>query len=321
VGETIPLDIYVMFDLSCSMSCAVTEESGCCIDNTPESDWRLQPVRQAMRSFLEDPASRGIGVGLGFFGDHDLDQNEDPNVCSVAAHADAAVDIARLPGSAEALVAALEAATPQGGTPTHLAIQGACSYATHWKGANPGHKVVILLVTDGMPEHSCNADIDRATAAASDCYDGGSGVEVYVLGVETDEAGSLQQLGDLAASGGTREAYLTDGSDVAGSMLEALNAIRADAAIPCDLSIPDPPTGETLDTTLVNIGICDSEQQVVVTPRVDSALDCGDHDGWYYDDPNSPETIHLCEVTCDTVTVPGSTLFFSVGCQTQVQIE
>src|SRR5690606_36187737 len=71
-GENVPLDIYVMFDLSCSMSCTV-DQSGCCRqsdDAAPENDWRIRPVRDAMRLFLEDPASAGIGVGLGFFGDH-----------------------------------------------------------------------------------------------------------------------------------------------------------------------------------------------------------------------------------------------------------
>src|SRR5688500_3668636 len=71
-GENIPLDIYVMFDLSCSMSCNV-DHSGCCRESDnpdPPAEWRILPVRQAMKAFLQDPASAGLGVGLGFFGDH-----------------------------------------------------------------------------------------------------------------------------------------------------------------------------------------------------------------------------------------------------------
>ena len=56
---------------------------------------------------------------------------------------------------------------------------------------------------------------------------------------------------------------------------------------------------------------------MVVTPYVQTRNDC-DGPGWYYDDPNSPEKIHLCEVTCDTVSLAGSSLFFSVGCDTQI---
>ncbi len=321
-GENVPLDIYVMFDLSCSMSCPVTQESGCCVDDTPEQDWRLQPVREAMKLFIQDSASQGISVGLGFFGDHDLQdgRSNDPSVCSVEAHSDAAVEIAPLPGAADDLIAALDAGVPQGGTPTHLAVAGACEYVTGWSAANPGRKTVILLVTDGYPEASCNADLRQTLEAVQDCYDGGAGPEIYVLGIETAEQGSLENLDDLAIEGGTEQAYMTDGADVAGSMLTALNAIRADAVIPCELSIPDPPAGETLNTNLINLGVCDPAKQVVVTPNVPDAAACGDHDGWYYDNPVAPGVIHLCEVTCDTVSAPGSTLFFSIGCQTKEEI-
>lgn len=318
-GESIPLDIYVMFDLSCSMSCSV-DHFGCCRHSEnpdPLEEWRILPVREAMRTFLQDPMSAGISVGLGFFGDHDVDNNEDPQVCTVEAHSDAAVPIKKLPGAAAELIAELDAGEPQGGTPTHLAIDGACSYASNWKTEHPGRKVVVLLVTDGIPEHSCDADIHKATNAAEACYDGGDGLETYVLGVVANNNNSLDQLNGIAEAGGTEHAYLTDTSDVAGSVLEALNAIRADAAIPCDLNIPPPPSGETLNPAKVNLGVCDPAGDVVVTPYVASQGDC-DGPGWYYDDPNSPETIHLCEVTCDTVSLAGSSLFFSVGCDTQI---
>lgn len=317
-GESIPLDIYVMFDLSCSMSCNV-DHSGCCRESDnpdPFEEWRIQPVREAMRTFLQDPMSAGISVGLGFFGDHDVNNNEDPAVCNVEAHSDATVPIKKLPGAAADLIAELDAGEPQGGTPTHLAIEGACSYASDWKAKHAGHKVVVLLVTDGIPEHSCDADIGKATNAAEACYGGGDGLETYVLGVVANNNNSLDQLNGIAEAGGTDHAYLTDTNDVAGSVLEALNAIRADAVIPCNLNIPPPPQGETLNPAKVNLGVCDAAGDVVVTPYVDTADDC-DGPGWYYDDPNSPEMIHLCEVTCDTVSIAGSSLFFSVGCDTQ----
>lgn len=319
-GESIPLDIYVMFDLSCSMSCNV-DHSGCCRNSNrpdPLDEWRIQPVRAAMREFLRDPMSAGISVGLGFFGDHDLNDNRDPDVCTVEAHTDAAVPIKKLPEAADELIAELDAGEPQGGTPTHLAIDGACAYASDWKREHPGRKVVVLLVTDGIPEHSCDANISKARDAAAECYADGDGLETYVLGVVANNNNSLDKLNDIAEAGGTDHAYLTNTDDVAGSVLEALNAIRADAAIPCNLNIPPPPNGETLDPKKVNLGICDPAGDVVVTPYVEKKSDC-DGPGWYYDDPNSPETIHLCEVTCETVSLAGSSLFFSVGCNTQIE--
>jgi hypothetical protein len=320
-GESIPLDILVMFDLSCSMSCTV-DQSGCCLPqnaSVPQT-WRLYPVRSAMRTFLQDPESAGIGVGLAFFGNHPLNANRDPVVCSVEHYSTASVGIAPLPGNATELIDALDAGMPEGGTPTHLAIDGACKQVSNFKTSNPGHKVVVLLVTDGIPEYSCNATIQLAEAAAGNCFANGTGTEIYVLGVTANNNGqgnSLTQLDRIAVAGGTEHAYLTDTKDVAGSMLAALNSIRADAVIPCDLTIPPPPPGETLAPDKLNIGICNPSGQPVPTPYVGDVNSCGDHAGWYYNDPNSPSTIHLCNVTCDTVKAAGSSLFFSVGCKTQ----
>jgi len=321
-GESIPLDIMVMFDLSCSMSCTV-DQSGCCLpqnEKTPNT-WRLQPVRSAMKTFLQDPASAGIGVGLQFFGNHALDANKDPVVCSVDHYSGAVVEIAPLPDNAAAVEAALDAAMPEGGTPTQLAIDGACVHIANWKAANPSHKVVILLVTDGIPEYSCNATIQNAVASATKCYNGGQGFETYVLGVSSNNNGtgsSLTQLDRIAAAGGTDHSYLTNTSDAEASVLAALNNIRADAVIPCELNIPSPPPGETLDSSKINIGICAAGSQPLVTPYVADVANCANGTaGWYYDDPNSPGMIHLCEATCSTVKAPGSTLFFSVGCATQ----
>ena len=266
---------------------------------------RDQPVREAMHQFLQDPLSSGIGVGLGFFGDHDVNNPDDPAVCNVDAHADATIEIAPLPDNAPALIAALDAGVPQGGTPTHFAIAGACQHATGWKQSHPSHKVVILLVTDGIPEHSCNANIQLA-----------SGFETYVLGVVANNNNSLDQLNSIAEAGGTGMAYLTDANDIAGSVLSALNAIRADAAIPCTLPVPSSVDGMPVDYGYVNLGICDAGGQNVRTFYVDSADQCGDAGSWYYTDTGSGRAIQLCDLTCATVSNVGSQLFYSVGCAT-----
>ena len=55
-GENVPFDIYIMFDQSGSMNTDV----GCLT--------RLQEVQRAAASFLNDPKSRTICVGIGYFG-------------------------------------------------------------------------------------------------------------------------------------------------------------------------------------------------------------------------------------------------------------
>jgi hypothetical protein len=141
-----------------------------------------------------------------------------------------------------------------------------------------------------------------------------------VLGVVANNSNSLDQLNSIAEAGGTEHAYLTSVDDVQGSVLAALNAIRGDAVIPCDLQLPDPPDGQQLDTGLVNLGICNSVGEAQVTPYVEVPADC-DGPGWYYDDPSSPEAIQLCDATCETVSVPGAALFFTVGCATQTVVK
>jgi hypothetical protein len=316
-GENVPLDIYIMYDLSCSMSCTV-DQSGCCKgsnNEAPESDWRIAPVRRAMRAFLEDPSSAGIGVGLGFFGDHPVNENTNPQVCTVEAHTDPEVPIGVLPGAAADLIAAVNAGEPQGGTPTHLGLEGACVYANQWKQQNPANKVVILLVTDGIPEHSCGANIGLAVDAAEECYNSGSGREIYVLGVVANNNNSLGQLHDIAEAGGTEQAYLTDANNVEASMLAALNAIRADAAIPCTLNIPQPPSGEMINYEKVNVGVCDASRSTVTTFKVPAPADCA-HGGWYYEQVGNEQVVQLCDQTCNTVSVSGAALTLSVGCDT-----
>jgi hypothetical protein len=148
-----------------------------------------------------------------------------------------------------------------------------------------------------------------------ECLDGGTGIPTYVLGIGL----ALDNLNEIAAAGGTDAAYLVDGER--DSVLEALSQIRSAAAIPCDMQIPPVPEGETLNTREVNLGICDASGQVITTYYVDTPEQCGDEGGWYYDNPGNPDRIILCDATCETVSVPGARLYYSIGCQTQSIVE
>src|SRR6187401_2962025 len=55
-GEAVPLDIYIMFDQSGSML------------NDVGGITRLDAIERAAGTFLRDPASSEIGVGVGYFG-------------------------------------------------------------------------------------------------------------------------------------------------------------------------------------------------------------------------------------------------------------
>jgi hypothetical protein len=151
-------------------------------------------------------------------------------------------------------------------------------------------------------------------AAATDCRNGSPSVKTYVLGVGP----FLQNLEQIAAAGGTDQAYLVEGGNVADDVLTALRAIRGDAIIPCDLQLPPPPTGSTLNPNQVNIAYASSTCEGTIFHRVETVASCSDQGGWYYDDPANPQVVRLCPTSCDQVSDPGGHLLFSVGCTTVV---
>ena len=311
-GEGLPLAIYIMFDQSASMGCGIEASGppwpGDCSDQNPDA--RIHPVRDAVEAFLNDRQSAGISVGVSFFGYMPIGSTS----CDAGDYSRAAVDIGMLPDSADQLTASVRAAIPTGETPTDSAIQGACNYLNGWRDDNPGFKSVILLVTDGVPEapssEGCQPSIEAAEQVTADARD--AGIETYVLGVGQ----ALDNLNRIAQAGGTDQAYLVEGGNVSQMVLEALNAIRADAAIPCTLPVPEPDNG-VINYESVNIGICDSADNSLTTFFVESAEDCGnDAGGWYYTDGGSTRNIQLCEATCGVVSSAGARLHFTLGCET-----
>jgi Mg-chelatase subunit ChlD len=300
-GESLPLDIYIMFDQSGSML------------NDVGGMTRLAAVQQATREFLREPASAGIGVGIGYFGFHAIGETS----CDDTPYAMPAVPVS---DDHESVIASLDGREPTGETPTASALRGACSYASSWKRAHPERGVVILLVTDGKPEApvscangGCCPSIDDAEAAALACQKQQPNVPTYVLGVGPE----LELLNRIANAGGTERAYLVGNEDVAANVLAALGTIRGDAKIPCTLEIPEPPAGGSIDYGAVNLfegqsGVdCLSPIYHVATVK-----DCGSEAGWYYDQASSPTAVELCPTSCDSVSRPGSRLRFSIGCAT-----
>jgi hypothetical protein len=300
-GESLPLDIYIMFDQSGSML------------NDVGGLTRLAAVQQATREFLRDPESAGIGVGIGYFGYQPIGETRCEDDLYATPDVPVSVDH-------EPVIESLDAREPTGETPTASALRGACSYATDWKRSHPERGVVILLVTDGKPEApvscaggGCCPTIDDAEAAARACSDRAPNIPTYVLGVGPE----LDLLNRIAEAGGTKRAYLVGNEDVAQNVLAALATIRGDAAIPCSLEIPKAPQGDSVDFSRVNLFAGQSGIDCL-SPiyHVTEASGCGEDGGWYYDDPDAPTTVELCPVSCDTVSRPGSRLQFSIGCTT-----
>jgi hypothetical protein len=306
-GQGLPLDIHVMFDVSGSMA---TMDDGVTM--------RIDAVRGALGQFLADPDSVGLRVGIGYFGTQPLSCA--CTSCNPSDYATPAVALGELPGAAAKLTDSLAKQAPTGETPTGAALRGACSYAGAAKQANPGRDVVVLLVTDGIPQAplssqmgGCNPTLADANAAATECRSGAASIRTYVLGVGP----SLANLNQIAVAGGTGHAYLVE-SGGAGAVLDALNAIRRDARIPCSLEIPKAPNGlSTVNLATVNVVYADASCKLTTFVNVKTAAGCDpQRGGWYYDDPARPTSIELCDASCAAVGAPGGELRVSVGCST-----
>lgn len=301
-GEVVPLDLYVMFDQSGSMATVIDESTG---------EMRIDAVTSAMESFLLDWRSAGIGVGLGHFGHFPLGETS----CNENDYADPLVAIERLPDSASLLLQTLYGLEPTGETPTAAGIRGACSVTSAWKEEHPGTVVANLLVTDGEPKAPissedglCDPTLEDAVLAATECTE--SGVPTYVLGVGP----SLDNLDQIAEAGDTDKAHLV-AHDSSEGVLAALNAIRGDAQVPCEIDVPEPDGDLSLNYDEADVVFMDSECVVRRIARVADASDCDNRaGGWYFSGPADQRRITLCDRSCADVRQPDAEFFYSVGC-------
>ncbi len=305
-GESVPLDLYLMFDQSGSMATEVDAETGA---------QRIDVVREAVRAFLEDEQSVGIGVGIGYFGHQPLRETS----CEPGDYSEPEVGIGPLPGHESALLDSLEARQPTGETPTGAAIRGACDYVASYRADHPGRAPSILLVTDGEPkaplsEDTCAPTLDDAVLAAEACFLE-SGIRTYVLGVGP----SLTNLRVIAEAGGTKQAYLAE-LDNTDQVLNALRAVRGSALLPCEMTLSEQDVGsDGVEFGSSTLAYLDDECVYVSIPEVKGEAACEDGaDGFYFDDPEAPGRIILCEATCGDVKSTGQQLFYSLGCPLSV---
>jgi uncharacterized protein YegL len=243
----------------------------------------------ALTTFFNDPASAAIGAGMVYFPNHKALN------CVYTDYEMLDVPIDVLPVNAFALTNSIPADAKGIGTPTYGALKGALMAATAHQDANPTHKVILVLATDGDPNYCGNVTLDNIANLAKSARDY-NGVLTYVIGV----AGStIPNLNLIAAAGGTTASYdvTNDINQWAAKMAEIRNV-----ALGCDFEIPPPPNSELLDPDKVNFAYT---PKGVGTPklllRANDLADCNGDPGWYYDNNASPTKIVLCPSSCSTV--------------------
>lgn len=304
------VNLVIMYDKSGSMG--DPREGG-----DPNAKW--VPVNTGMKAFFADPASSGYNASLQFF----------PAPGDVATTCGAAYDRPLVPLTSLAkgapLADALDAATPQGGTPTLPALKGALAYAHKTIAARPEEKTVVVLVTDGEPGIYVNGqftpgcrdnDIDHVASTAHEGFAASPSIPTYVIGVGP----SLSKLEAIASAGGTNKAFMISVSNPTQTrtdLQKAFEAIRSQVKVSCNFAVPAAPMGQELDKDHVNVGFTTASGE---TPLVYSK-DCTATNGWRYDNAAAPTQIELCPSSCGAAqSDPNGKLSIAIGCKTNVEV-
>jgi hypothetical protein len=276
----------------------------------PAAKW--VPIGKAAEAFFADAKSAGMSASLGFFPKYDTDFTE---FCAANDYVTPAVPMKKLP-DATSFKAAIDAEVARGNTPTDVALKGAITYATSIAKSKPNEVTAIVLVTDGDPTDcgqmtSTGQPISVvkgiASAAANDPK---QPIKTYVIGIGQ----SLTNLAEIAVGGGTGTATLVSTSNptkTAADFQAALDSIRG-KELSCNLPLPAPPDGKTLDINAVNVIATVNGKDDILTYN----KDCTGGTGWHYDDANAPKLVELCDASCKTVR-DGGKLSIAFGCATK----
>lgn len=268
--------------------------SGCTQTSFDDPAAKWNPIGQATTTFFGDPNSAGISASLTFF----PKESGQATLCQPSDYAVPPVPMRPLPETG-AFAAAIGMQTPSGNTPTSVALGGAIAYARAIAGARPTEVTAIVVVTDDDPTDCATSaaqpiGVSNALVAGA-LSDANFPIKTYVIGVGSE----LANLNALAAAGGTGTATLVSLSNpvqTATDFRNALDRIRT-KALPCDLPLPAPPAGQSLDISQVN---------VVSTVSGNDALlgydkTCASGSGWHYDDVDHPNRVVLCDGACKAV--------------------
>lgn len=337
-AESTPVDLVFLVDQSPSMLYKIGDRT----------KWEL--AQEAFRRFLSDPGSAGLNVGVQFFpvraGSPPCAGADDCGFpllcqggrcrypigglpsCAAGDYEMLAVDPGALPGARDPLLAAI-GRTPNANwalTPLGPAMQGVQKTLRARAAAQPGRRIALVLVGDGVPE-GCLAGwtgVARIEEGVREQQRMTPSILTFVIGLFSDAEGDVggpAALARYAAAGGTEAPFvIRPPGDVTAGFLAALDKIRA-ASLPCEYLIPASKLG-TIDFGKVNLHVKLPGMEYDV-PYVARRERCDDRGGWYYDvDPATgaqPGRVIACPATCQRwkAAVGQAEVQLTFGCRTQ----
>jgi hypothetical protein len=264
-------------------------------------------AKAASRAFFESPDSAGVSASMSFFPFFPPSSPNDYS-CDAADYQTPALPMSSLPN--QGFGGALDGQTPNGATPTYVALNGAINYAQSVRaGQGQDGTTAIVLVTDGLPDSECAGNsIEEVNALAASVAK--QGLLTYVIGVGKQ----LTRLHEIATNGGTNNAFIVDTQNpdqIQHDLLAAMTSIRFQLA--CDYGLPAPPPGQDFDRDLVNVQYkVDGKTNTFVNSQ-----SCADPNGWRYDNPSDPKRILLCGSSCQAVKAKPGEVDILFGCQTK----
>ena len=311
--EILPVALYIALDQSVSM------------------DWGnlWGPAKNAIKSFVNDPASAGLDVALEFF-------PEAGGQCNGAGYNNPVVAMGRLPDHASSLASELDRRPSAGGigTPIEGALRGATSFCTSFQASSGGEKCVAVLITDGEPL-GCDGFTNNLAAIAQSAYAGGSGVRTFAVGLAGADFNLLDAIANAGGAVDCDESgprFACDVSRGPSELSAALSRIRdvvqtverhveietsiEEVPLDCEWAIPE---SSTFDPAQVNVRLsAPSLSEPIGLGHVPGPTSCAAA-GWHYDDPDAPSRLIACPETCDFIrATPAAQIDILLGCPTIV---
>lgn len=287
----LPVDAYVMFDQSSSMSDPVP-------GSNPTKTW-WQEAQDGVTTFVNDPRAAGspghaaVTVGIQFFPLNGIA----PQSC-MADYKTPEVELGLLPGNAAAIAAAMQKHQPTAFTPTTPALVGAIAHMKEWAPKHPDHAPVVVLVTDGFPTECDPQDVIDIAALVQNAYQTEPKVRTFVVGLNFQSGGS--NLDMISEAGGTGTPILINDGDIGSQLVEAMLGI-SNTTLQCKFGLPPAPAGQTLDPARVEVTFTPSATMVETQiPKLIGQSECAlnMNEGWFYDSYSKPTQILVCPGTC-----------------------